>query len=290
MNIAYLGIGEMGAGMAGNILEKNGSLTIWNRTKDKPAVAELISRGAHFEESINDAVRDADFVCSCLYSGPSALEVAQKAVSAMKRGAIFTDFTTLAPLVAEQLHEQYAKAGVSYLDSPVSGGVTGANAGTLSIMVGGDAAAYERALPIYNMCGVTILRMGEVGLGQKTKLINQLMSWVNQAVVCEGMALAERAGIDLQALYDVLKVSYGQSRMLDRSVEDYIIPRDFGRPAKASLVLKDMNLVKQMASDLNCDIPITTEAVRAYDFAVDAGLGEKDASVLIEVMEKRNFK
>ncbi len=289
MKIAYLGIGEMGVGMARNILKKQGALTIWNRTREKRYVDELIAEGAHFEGKIADAVGDADIVCTCLYSGPSTLEIAKETIPAMKKGSILVDLTTIAPSTAEQLAGMYAEAGIDYLDSPVSGGPWGAADGTLSIMIGGSEAAFERARPVYEMIGRIIARMGPSGYGAKTKLINQLITWANQAIVCEGMTLAEEAGLDLTMLYPLLKNGHAQSRMLERSVEPFIIPHTFENHTDAALVLKDMNLLRQMADDLGCEIPIAERAIRFYDQAAEEGIASgNDPAVILTIMERQN--
>ena len=291
MKIAYLGIGEMGVGMARNILRKHGELTIWNRTREKEYVTTLVQEGARYEGKIADAVRDADIVCTCLYSGPSTLMVAKETIPAMKKGSILIDLTTIAPRTAEELAKLYGEEGIDYLDSPVSGGPWGAADGTLSIMIGGDEAAFERARPVYEMMGGTIVRMGPSGYGAKTKLVNQLITWANQAIVCEGMMLAERAGLDLQSLYNILKNAHAQSRMLERSVEPFIIPRTFENHTDAALVLKDMNLLRQMASDLDCEIPISAEAIRFYDLADQEGIAKgNDPAIILEVMERHNLR
>ena len=291
MKIAYLGIGEMGVGMARNILRKHGELTIWNRTREKEYVTTLVQEGARYEGKIADAVRDADIVCTCLYSGPSTLMVAKETIPAMKKGSILIDLTTIAPRTAEELAKLYGEEGIDYLDSPGSGGPWGAADGTLSIMIGGDEAAFERARPVYEMMGGTIVRMGPSGYGAKTKLVNQLITWANQAIVCEGMMLAERAGLDLQSLYNILKNAHAQSRMLERSVEPFIIPRTFENHTDAALVLKDMNLLRQMASDLDCEIPISAEAIRFYDLADQEGIAKgNDPAIILEVMERHNLR
>jgi 3-hydroxyisobutyrate dehydrogenase len=143
---------------------------------------------------------------------------------------------------------------------------------------------------VLSMCGANIRHMGQSGLGQKAKLINQLLTWVNQAVVCEAMLLAEKSGIDLPNLYNVLKTSWGRSWMLERSVERYIIPRDFESPSGVELMVKDFNLILKMSEQVSCDIPISKKAKEPYDQAMAEGLAKKDPSVIIEVMERNNQK
>jgi 3-hydroxyisobutyrate dehydrogenase len=290
MNISFLGIGEMGYGMAGNILEKNGAIAIWNRTKGKPHVKSLVERGTVLAESIEDAVSGAGCVCFNLTSDAAVAEVASEAARHAAPGTLVLDFSTISPEAAKSLHRSFLERGAFYLDCPVSGGTAGAKAGTLSIMVGGDEGKFDQALPVLRMCGENIQYMGESGHGQKAKLINQLLTWVNQAVVCEAMLLAEKSGINLVSLYKVLLTSWGRSWMLERSVERYIIPRDFESPSGVELMVKDFNLLLSMSEQAGCDIPISKAAKRLYDMAMEEGLAAKDPSVIIEVMERTNLR
>ncbi|MCD8035906.1 MAG: NAD(P)-dependent oxidoreductase [Clostridiales bacterium] len=285
MNILFIGIGEMGFGMAKNILAKNGSLTIWNRTKDKPHVNELLDVGAVFAENFEESAKSAGFICLNLTADSAVKAVSERLLLAVAPGTIITDFSTISPETAKELNSCFLDKGAFYLDCPVSGGSKGANEGSLTIMCGGDKAAYERALPLLNMCGKNIEYMGDSGLGQKAKLINQLLTWVNQAVVCEAMLLARHSSIDLAPLYKVLSTSWGRSWMLERSVEKYIIPGYYDSPSGVELMVKDFNLIMQMAEHVGCDIPIAAKAKEIYDQAMSEGLAQKDPSVVIEVME-----
>ena len=290
MEITFIGIGEMGVGMAENILKKNGNLTIWNRTRDKPHVKSLVESGAYLADTLEEAVVAAEYICFNLTSDTSVKAVAEDVLRFVKPGTLLMDFSTISPDAARSVCEAFLEKAAYYLDCPVSGGSAGAKGGTLAIMAGGDEAKFRQAMPIFEMCGNNIQYMGASGLGQKAKLINQLLTWVNQAVVCEAMLLAERSGIDLRALYKVLTTSWGRSWMLERSVERYIIPRDFESPSGVELMVKDFNLILDMAKQADCDIPIARTAKKPYDQAMDEGLAKKDPSVIIEVMERTNVK
>jgi 3-hydroxyisobutyrate dehydrogenase-like beta-hydroxyacid dehydrogenase len=288
LRVSYIGIGEMGAGMAANILGKNGSLVIWNRTADKPHVKALTAKGAVLAETPEDAVSKSDFVCLNLTADAAVSSVAARIAPHVTPGAIVLDFSTISPETAQSACGMMLEHGAYYLDCPVSGGSQGAAAGTLAIMAGGDEAAFGRAMSILEMCGGNIQYMGPSGLGQKAKLINQLLTWVNQAVVCEAMLLAEKAGINIRSLYKALLTSWGRSWMLERSVERYIIPRDFESPSGVELMVKDFNLIIDMAERAGCGIPIAKEAKRPYDAAMERGLAKKDPSVIIDVMAETN--
>ena len=225
-----------------------------------------------------------------LKDGDAALKaVCSQMMEFLKPGTVVADFSTSGPDAAKELSAELKECGAYFLDCPVSGGAAGARNGTLAIMAGGDEEAYNKALPVLEMCGNNIHRMGESGTGQQAKLINQMLTWVNQAVVCEGMVLAEKAGIDLGELNEVLSTSWGRSWMLERSMKDFIIPKNFEeRGGTLALMVKDFNLITKMADDLNCRIPITAAAKVPYDEAMDEGLSGMDPSVVFKAMEKLN--
>lgn len=288
MRLAFIGIGEMGVGMAANMLAKNGELVIWNRTKDKPHVLTLTGQGARLVDTIAEVIAAADFIGINLTSDTAVAEVAEQMLNCVKPGQIVMDFSTISPDSAALISEKFAAKGAYFLDCPVSGGSAGAKAGTLAIMCGGDKGAFDKAMPVLQMCGNNIQLMGQSGSGQKAKLINQLLTWVNQAVVCEAMLLAQKAGVDLQALYKVLSTSWGRSWMLERSVERYIIPENFESPSGVELMVKDYNLILQLAEKAGCTVPISVEAKKPYDQAMSEGLAKKDPSVIFEVMKRNN--
>lgn len=276
----------MGFGMAKNLLAKNGSLTIWNRTKDKPHVKELLNLGAVLATELECSANCADFICLNLTADTAVRVVCERILESVRPETILLDFSTISPETAQEMNRLFSKRGAFYLDCPVSGGSAGANAGSLTIMAGGDEEAYNKALPLLKMCGTNVERMGESGLGQRAKLINQLLTWVNQAVVCEAMLLAKRSNIDLAPLNKVLSTSWGRSWMLERSVEKYIIPESFESPSGVELMVKDFNLIMKMAEKAGCTIPIAAKAKEIYDQAMEEGFAKKDPSVVIEIMEK----
>jgi len=286
LRVLFIGIGEMGSGMAGNILAKNGSLTIWNRTVPKPHVDRLTERGATLARDLKQAAGEADFICINLTSDTAVDSVAADIMERVRPGTLLMDFSTISPDSAARLAQSFAERGSFFLDCPVSGGAEGAAKGALTIMAGGDRVAYHNALPLLEMCGTNIQYMGESGLGQKAKLINQLLAWVNQSAVCEAMLLAEKSGIDLQSLYQVLETAWGRSWMLERSVKQYIIPRDYHSSASVELICKDFAILDSIARQADCGIPITHKAKEWYDRALQEGHGNQDPAVIIELMRR----
>ena len=290
MQILFIGIGYMGVGMAENILRKNGELFIWNRTKDKPFVLDLVSKGAVLIPDLKEAASKADFICFNLTTDADVKAVMPDVKAGMKEGSILMDFSTTSPKAAVELASVYLEKKSFYLDSPVSGGPEGAKAGTLAIMVGGDAEAFKKALPIFEMCGNNIQHMGPSGLGQKSKLVGHCLTWGNLAAVCEAMLLARKAGINLESLYKIVLTSWGRSWMFESSVARYIIPMDFDAPASfGTNMKKDYNLLFDMAREAGCELPIASVAKRTYEQAIEEGLGKNHPSVIIKVMEKNNI-
>ena len=290
MRILFIGIGEMGSGMAGNILTKNSSLTIWNRTVPKPHVDRLMERGALFAHDLKQAAGESDFICFNLTSDDAVNAVAAGIAEYVRPGTVIMDFSTISPDSANRLSQGFAEKGSCFLDCPVSGGAEGAAKGALTIMVGGDSDAYQKAMPILEMCGANIQYMGESGLGQKAKLINQLLAWVNQSAVCEAMLLAEKSGIDLSSLYQVLETAWGRSWMLERSVKQYIIPREYDSSASIELICKDFAILERIAGQADYDIPITRSAKEWYDGAMKEGYAKKDPAIIIELMRDNPTK
>jgi len=202
-----------------------------------------------------------------------------------REGAVICDFSTVSPRTSTAMHAFFAEGRVSYLDTPVSGGIQGANGGTLSVMVGGDYEGFQIARPILESVSSKYEYFGQSGSGSVAKLINQLLTAANQAIVCEAMLLAKKSGLDMQKLYDMLTVSWGSSKMLERSVTQYIIPEVYESSACIELMDKDLKLARQMADDFGLRIPIGGIVGDFFQEAVAQGLGRQDHAAIIKVMD-----
>jgi 3-hydroxyisobutyrate dehydrogenase-like beta-hydroxyacid dehydrogenase len=289
MKIAFIGMGQMGKNIALNIVKHGFDLTVWNRRDDFwPNVETLVKAGAKYAESISDAVKDADIIGLSLTSDAAVKSVVEEAVPALKKGAIVVDHSTTSPKCSQDMKERLTGVPAIFLDGPVSGGMEGAAAGTLTVMVGGDKAAYDKVLPVLQAMGKNIHHMGPNGSGQITKLINQILTGVNQAVVCEAMMVAAQSGLDMNQLLGVLTTSWGNSRMLERSVPQYIIPQKFESAACLELLVKDLGMALRMGEDMGCTLPLTQLAKHYYDAASADGKGKMDHSYIIEVMKVEN--
>jgi 2-hydroxy-3-oxopropionate reductase len=203
----------------------------------------------------------------------------------MKEGQIFIDMSTISPLIAYKIHAELAKIGVDALDAPVSGGQVGAEAATLSIMVGGSSDAFNKALPIFQAMGKNIVHIGKAGAGQITKACNQMIVGMTIQAVSEAFTLANQAGVDLEKMREVLLGGFAQSRILDLHGQR-IIDRNFKPGFKIKLHNKDMNIALETGKALNVDLMGTAQVAQQMKKAVDEGNGELDHSSLVLLLEK----
>lgn len=286
MKVAFLGTGAMGSGIAANIAAHGFSLRVWNSHIER--AFPLREKGAEICEDLAEAVKDADVIGMCLTADDAVKQVCGKLYPLVKRGSVIFDCSTTSPGCPKEMQAKFAEKGVGFLDAPVSGGIAGATAGTLTVMVGGAEKDFEAAKPVLQAFSSYLERMGGIGAGQTTKLINQLLTGVNQATVCEAMLLAEKAGLDMEKLYALLLTAWGYSKMLERSVKEYIIPKKYESAACLQLMNKDLRLTLQMANQLGYQAPITATAAHFYNAAQENGWGKEDHSAIIKVMEQED--
>ncbi len=286
MKVTFLGVGDMGFGIASNIAAHGFDLTVWNRHIQR--ALPLGEKGAKVCEDLAEAVRDADAVGMCVIADPDVKELCESIYPYVKQGAVVFDCTTASPGCAQEMAKLFAEKGVSFLDTPVSGGKAGADAGTLAVMAGGEREAFDAVRPVLESFAGCLEYMGPSGAGKSTKLINQLLVAANQTAVCEAMMLAERAGLDLEQVYGVLRTAWGSSRMLERSVEPFIIPKNYDGGNCLYQLAKDLRLTLKMAEDIGCDLSVTRTSHRYYQTAEDAGWGRQDIAAIIKIMEQEN--
>lgn len=288
MRVAFLGLGNMGLPMARNILKAGHELAVWNRSAEKAAA--LADAGARIGGSPPEAAQDAEIIGLCL-STPEvvrSLVLGEDSVlGSAQRGAVIVDFSTIDPSTSRAVASECEKVGVSYIDAPVSGGTTGAEAGTLTIVLGGDEAAIARAQPVLQAVGKTITHVGPSGAGSTIKLINQLLVGVNLAVVCEAFVLAKRAGVEPQMLYDILSISAGDSAVLRRAIPNFILKRNFDAGFAVKMLCKDLDLVLGLGRDSHTALPITAIARQLYEEARALGLEEQDITAAVLPLEQR---
>ena len=285
-HIAFLGIGLMGGPMARNVLRAGFPLTAWNRSRAKAAALE--AEGATVADSPAEAVRGADIVILMLENGPVVTDVTfgQGAAAAMRRGAVMVDMSSIKPAEAQDHAARLAALGVAHVDAPVSGGTTGAIAGTLAIMAGGDAGDYARAEPVLRAMGRPV-HVGPSGAGQLTKLANQIIVGVTIGAVAEALMLAERGGADPARVREALRGGFAESRILELHAER-MVQRDFTTRGRSVTHLKDLDNALDAAERLALNETPFTSLTADLFRGLLAHEGDLDHAALLLEIERRN--
>ena len=286
--VAFLGIGLMGAPMARNLCAAGYQLSIWNRTAEKARA--LIADGARVTDTAHHAVEEADIIISMLSDGMAtqALLFEDGAAAAMKKGALVIDMSSSKASEAKDIARRLAELGVGYLDAPVSGGTKGAEAASLAIMVGGDKAFFDKAMPILQVMGRPTL-VGGTGAGQMAKLANQAIVGVSIGIVAEAMLFLEKGGADPAAVREALRGGFADSTILQQHGER-MTTGNFTPGGTARTQEKDMANVLYEAEKLGLKLPLTQILHDRYQTLVETlDGGDKDHSALyLELLAQNN--
>jgi 3-hydroxyisobutyrate dehydrogenase len=285
---AFLGLGAIGAPMAKHLASPDFALAVWNRTSAK-AAAFATANSVRHAKTPADAARGADIVITCL---PTSLEVASLLdgpdglLAAMTSGSILVDCTSGDPATSRQTAARLAQKGIGFLDAPVSGGVAGAEAGKLTVMVGGDAAVLARAMPALQAFGEKIVHCGPVGAGHAVKAVNQALLAVHVWSLGEGMLALSKAGVSPQVALDVINASSGRSNTSMNLFPQRVIGRAFPRTFKLALIDKDVRIAAQFLREQNVPSPITQLTAELFA-AAHIELGEDaDHVEAVKVIER----
>ena len=251
------------------------------------AMQELAGAGAGAATDLADLVRDAEVLCGCRITpaDSEALFLAPETIAAGRR-ILCIDFSTIDQSTAMRIAGRLAQEGIDYLDAPVSGGPIAADAGTLSVMVGGDAAAFERARPVFEAIGKSIVHMGPSGSGVATKLCNNLITGTMHVLIAEAMVLGAKAGINPRRLYEVLRASSARSNTLERVVPNHFLPRDFEPRSALTTIIKDLDCANATAQMHGFALRLPEAARQCFLEAAADGYGEKDLSAVILSLEQ----
>lgn len=286
LKVGYIGLGLMGKSIAHNILKAGFPVIVHNRSR--PSVDELVSEGAHSASSPAVVAAQVDIIFTNLPDTPDVEKVVlgEKGIlEGAHKGLIFVDNSTIKPATARMIASKLAARGVLSLDAPVSGGDIGAKNGTLTIMVGGPAEAFERVLPIFQAMGKTVTRVGDAGAGQVAKAANQIMVAAQMAAMGELLIFARKAGVDPQKVVEAIKGGAAQCWTLDVKP-----PRLFaGNRApgfKAYMQLKDMKIVMETAREYKVPLPAATENTKLFEQMIELGMGDLDNSAVVGVLER----
>ncbi len=288
MKIAFLGLGNMGSPMAANLAKAGHEVTGYDPAAPMPA-------GVGGAASAAEAVSGAEVVITMLPNGAILRDVAAEVIPAMAPGAVLVDCSTVDVDSARAVAGQAAAAGLEALDAPVSGGVGGATAGTLTFMVGGPESAFARVLPLFEVMGRKVVHCGGAGAGQAAKICNNMILGATMIVTCEAFALADKLGLDRQKMFDVVSTSSGSSWSMNTYCPAPGIgpasPADDGyKPGfAAELMLKDLRLSQQAAASADADTPMGALAMQLYETFVEAEGGRgKDFSAMLPRFEARS--
>lgn len=282
-SIGFIGIGIMGSGMARNLVSAGHGPAVWNRTRTK---AEAIE-GALVMDSPADLAARTDIIMICV-SDTADVEAVMNGpggvFEGLRPGSLIVDHSTISPSATRVLASAVVAAGSRWLDAPVSGGSEGAARGTLSIMVGGDAADVSRARPYLETFGRTITHVGPVGAGQLVKLVNQILVVVNQWAVSEALLFAQKAGLDLEATLSAVTGGAAGSWMLANRGPQ-MIRRDWTPGFTIDLQQKDLRLVLDAADELGVPALATGQVFQLYRTLQDRGLGGEGNHALVKALE-----
>ena len=285
-SIAFLGLGIMGLPMAGHLLKAGFPLTVYNRTAER--AKDLVQAGARQAATPAKAASGADIVISMVTDGPDVEQVlmgTEGAVHGARPGAVFIDMSTISPETAQKLADALSRYQIEFLDAPMSGGDVGARNATLTIMVGGKQEVFEQARTVFEILGKRVTHIGPAGSGQVVKACNQAVAAVNLLAVCEALALAEKNGIDPQAVIHVLSGGASQSWSLE-NLGPRIVKGDFTPGFMVKLLQKDLNIVLSMARRSSLALPGTTLVQRLLDENAAHGEGEEGTQALYKALKR----
>ncbi|MDA7964883.1 3-hydroxyisobutyrate dehydrogenase [Ruegeria sp.] len=287
MKIGFIGLGNMGAPMAANLAHAGHEVTGFD-------MADVTVEGVAMAASGAEAASGADVVITMLPNGQILRSVANEIIPAMAEGAALIDCSTVDVDSARTVAEQATSASLLAVDAPVSGGIGGAAAGTLTFMAGGSDAAFAKAAPLFDIMGQKAVHCGEAGAGQAAKICNNMILGVTMIATCEAFALADKLGLDRQKMFDVVSTSSGYSWTMNAYCPAPGVgpdsPADNGYTPgfAAELMLKDLRLSQQAANSADADTPMGQAATRLYEQFVENedGMG-RDFSAMLPRFEKR---
>ena len=287
--VGFIGLGIMGKPMALNLVKAGYSLVVSDRNQ---ASDELAEAGATVLSGNKEIAEQCDIIITMLPDSPEVEEVVLGeggVIEGIKEGSLFIDMSTIAPSTAKSVYKKMQEKGVEALDAPVSGGQVGAESGTVSFMVGGSEQAFQRALPLFEIMGKNVVRIGEAGAGQTTKACNQIIVGMTIQAVAEAFTLAKKAGIDLGKMREALLGGFAQSRILDLHGQR-IIEQNFQPGFKIKLHRKDMNIALQAGKEFSVPLYGSAQVAAHMDAVLAQGNGELDHSAIALLLEQLSIQ
>jgi 3-hydroxyisobutyrate dehydrogenase len=284
--IGFIGLGIMGRGMAANLLKAGFEVCVWNRTASR--MQPLVEAGATAGDNPADVAAKSDIIITCVSDTPDVEAVIlgeNGLIHGAKAGSLVIDMSTISPQVTVAIAEALAEKKVFMLDAPISGGSEGAANGTLSIMVGGDAAQVERAMPAFQAMGKAITHVGGQGAGQKVKLVNQILVVGNMLAAGEALLFAQAGGLDLEKTLKAVEAGAAGSWMLSNRGPQ-VIKRDWRPGFMIDLQQKDVRLALQAADEMGVPLMGTSLIFHLYRTLQARGLGAEGNHALVKALEE----
>jgi len=289
MKIAFIGLGNMGGGMAANLVKAGHEVRAFDLAAE--ALEKARGNGCETFGTVREAVQGVDAVVSMLPNGAIVKNVySSDVIGQAPVGALFLDCSTIDVATSREVGEAATAAGYAIVDAPVSGGIAAANGGTLTFMVGGTDEAFKRAEPILAAMGKAVIHAGDSGAGQAAKICNNMLLGIHMIGTCEAFAMAQRLGLDPQKFYDISSVSSGQCW----SMTSYCPVPGVGPTSPAdngyqggfatALMLKDLKLAMEAAGTAGSQTPMGQRAKELYEAFVEAGNGGMDFSAIIKTL------
>ena len=279
MRIGFIGLGIMGSRMAANLAKAGHELTVFNRTREK-ADAWVAEHGGVVAGTPREAAGDAEVVITMLVDGAQVEEALLGEDGAARDGVLFVDMSTIAPSDARRIGERAGR----FMDAPVTGSSPKAEAGTLTIMAGGERADFERVRALLEVMGEVVLHVGPLGQGQMIKLINNAVAAANAATLAQALTVGKATGVDLEALVQVMQAGSGGSTMLSLKARP-MLEHDYATLFKLEHMLKDVRLCLEEAQAAGVPFPAASAARDLYAGAMGRGHAEDDFAAVLETVE-----
>jgi 2-hydroxy-3-oxopropionate reductase len=283
--VGFVGLGIMGRPMARNLLAAGYELVVHNRSRSK--AEGLAEEGAGVADNPKEVAESCETVITMLSDSPQVEEVLageNGVFEGVREDALLVDMSTISPVVAKELAAEARERGASMLDAPVSGGEPGAEAGTLSIMVGGSVEGFERAEPLFEAMGTTVVHVGESGTGQVVKACNQIVVALTIEAVSEALVLGSKAGVDPAKVIEVLSGGMAENKVMEVRGEKFL-KHEFDPGFKLELHRKDLGIALAAGREYGVPLPVTGIVDQVLEALVAKGLGGKDHSAILTFIE-----
>jgi 2-hydroxy-3-oxopropionate reductase len=286
--VGFVGLGIMGACMAGNLLEAGHELVVHNRTRTK--AERLAQRGARAADSPREVAEGSDVIITMLPGPPQVEEVVAGdggLLEGAREGSLIIDMSTSSPILAQELARAARNKAVGMLDAPVSGGDVGARDGTLSIMVGGEENDFERARPLFRVMGETVVHVGGVGAGPVVKACNQIVVALVIEAIAEALVLGSKAGVDPDRVVEVLSGGLASNKVLEVKGEKFL-SHEFAPGGKVEYHRKDLGIALEAGKEYEVTLPVAAFVDQMFGVLEAKGRGGWDHSALLTLLEERS--